>query len=684
MTVPTIEAALLALASVDTDRASQQNGVGFNGRDTGFGNSLADQLKAGGQLSPRQAAAAYKMLRTYRTQLARDHGIEYAEIPAPASPGAAAASPAPGAQRQVRAGGAAGVTKAAPAPTPGRTITLDAGRAQLAFPYDPAMVDRVRGIPGRRWVKATKVWSVPVDPATLPHLQQLVAEGFEVVGGSLDDADAEAQAAVAASQAAAADLVVDGLGGELMPFQRAAVAYALGRRATLIGDEMGLGKTVQALATCQATGAFPALVVCPSVVKLNWEREARRWLPGRSVSVLQGRTPSTLALGADVVVINYDVVGAWADVLAAAGFRALIADESHYLKNRKAQRTKAVGQLATAPELERVMLLTGTAILNRPIELAEQLRILGVLDDLGGFWSYAQRYCEAEDTGWGWDMSGAAHLDELHTRLRALCYVRRVKADVLAELPAKRRAVVPMELADAGHYAAVERDLAVWLRDRVEADPEVAALTGAEREAAIRRALGRMVSGGGAEVLTRIEALKQTAVAEKLVQVRAWVDEFLATGKKLVVFAWHRDVVRELAKAYGAPMIMSGVSDEARQAAVDRFQTDDSCRMIVCNIAAGGVGITLTAASDVAFVELPWRPGDLDQAEDRCHRIGQHDSVTAWYLLAAGTIEEEIAEVLDTKRQVVSAVLDGAEAEASGILLSLLGTVLGREEGVSA
>jgi len=567
------------------------------------------------------------------------------------------------------------------------TLTIVDKIATLVSDYDPDAVAAVRSISGRKWDATAKVNTFPVNEATIPALADLVERfGYEVVGELPDPKQiVEAIAArVEASTATDADIEVEGLGGELLAFQKAGVAYAASNGSLLIGDDMGLGKTVQALAALQVRQAFPALIVVPAVVKLNWKREAEKWLPGRKVVVLTGRNGNAEPLASyDIVVINYDIVADRLTELAEIDWQAIVADESHYLKTAKAKRTKAVKQLAKGIEFK--IMLTGTAVLNRPVELASQLDILGRLDEFGGFWHFAKRYCAAVNNGYGWDFSGASNLPELHEKLRQTCYIRRTKDQVLTELPAKRRATVPMALSDRAEYDRVEADLRAFIETKVAADADFAALIAdlepdEQADAIAAEVEDRNRRSEQAAILAKINALRQTTARLKLDSVADWIADFQASGRKLVVFGHHREIVDGLANRFGCDSITGATSVEARQAAVDRFQSDPDASLLVCNIAAGGVGITLTAASDVAFVELPWRPGDVDQAEDRCHRIGQHDSVTAWYLLAEDTMDEDMAELLDEKRAVVEATIDGREAASTSIMAGLTAAILSRGE----
>ena len=235
-----------------------------------------------------------------------------------------------------------------------------------------------------------------------------------------------------------------GLGGELKPFQRAGVAYLLEQRRAFLADEQGLGKTIEALATLEADGAYPAIVVCPASLKLNWMREIERWLPGRSAQTLTGMGGNNSPIpAADITVVNYDILAARAQTLGAMAPRALVLDESHYCKNAAAKRTQAVARLASSvPSDGLVLALTGTPVMNRPPELIAQLRILGRLADFGSGAQFGRRFKGAD-----------AHV-RLHWHLRSRCFVRRLKVDVLPQLPAKTRTVVPVELDNESRVPA--------------------------------------------------------------------------------------------------------------------------------------------------------------------------------------------------------------------------------------
>jgi SNF2 family DNA or RNA helicase len=408
-----------------------------------------------------------------------------------------------------------------------------------------------------------------------------------------------------------------------------------------LADEQGLGKTVEALATLEADGAYPAIVVCPASLKLNWEREAARWLPHRSVAVIHGRVavPPT----AEITILNYEIVAAHREALARLRPPALVVDESHLCKNPQAKRTQAVRRLAEAIGPDGLRLaLTGTPVLNHAEELISQLRVLGRLEDYGSGARFKRQF------------RGQLSEERLHWHLRRRCFVRRLKTEVLPQLPAKRQVVVPVELDNAREYRLAEQDVIAWLREQPldlgELNARIAATLRAER-------------------LAQIGTLQRLAARGKLNSALAWIHDFLASGEPLVVFARHVEVQTAVLERFPHALHIMGRDTIAeRDEAVRAFQDPEGPQIIVAATRVGAQGITLTRASNVAFLELEWTPALHDQAEDRCHRIGQRDAVTAWYLLAADTIDETMASLIQRKRGLIAAVTDGRQLEDEGML----------------
>jgi SWI/SNF-related matrix-associated actin-dependent regulator of chromatin subfamily A-like protein 1 len=509
-----------------------------------------------------------------------------------------------------------------------------------------------------------RLHSVRADPFCISELDPFLAQrdiwidpDALVVLQQVREQHAQAAGLVALSSATDASFQMDGLGGELKPFQRAGVSYLLSQRRAFLADEQGLGKTIEALAALEADGAYPAVVVCPASLKLNWLREIERWLPGRTAQALTGtglRSTDSIS-NADITVVNYDILAARLPALKALGPRALVLDESHYCKNAAAKRTQAVARLAaTLPTQALVLALTGTPVMNRPAELISQLRIIGRLGDFGSGAQFGRRFRGAD-----------AHM-RLHWHLRSRCFVRRLKADVLPQLPAKTRTVVPVELDNESEYRLAERDVVAWLRsqplDLGELDARVAAALRAER-------------------LVRLNALKQLAARGKLHAALTWIHDFCSSGERLVVFAHHREVQRAVLERFPRALhILGEDSHAARDTSLRAFQAPDGPenQLIVCSIEVAGQGLTLTQASNVVFLELDWTPAKHDQAEDRCHRIGQQDAVNAWYMLAAGSIDETISTLLERKRAVIGAVTDGRAEEDEAIVDALARELAGK------
>ncbi len=430
------------------------------------------------------------------------------------------------------------------------------------------------------------------------------------------------------------------LGGVLRPFQRAGVQYVLRARRSFLADEQGLGKTVEGLAALEEDDAYPAVVICPASLKLNWQREAAHWLPHRRVTVISG-TGVAADDGADITILNYEIVAAHASRLALRQPKALLLDESHYVKNPRAKRTAATRKLAQslAPDALRLA-LTGTPVMNHPEELIAQLRIIGRLEDFGSGAKFARRF------------QGAGAEERIHWHLRRRCFVRRLKSEVLPQLPAKRQVIVPVALDNEREYRMAEEDVVAWLREQPlelsELEARVAATLRAER-------------------LAQLNALRRLAARGKLGAALAWIADFLESEEPLVVFSGSREVQELVLHRFPDALHLVGDdSIERREEAVHAFQRDGG--LIVCATRVAGQGITLTRASNVAFLDLEWTPAMHDQAEDRLHRIGQEESVTAWYLLAAQTIDETMIELISRKRGIVGAVTDGRADDSERLI----------------
>jgi hypothetical protein len=520
---------------------------------------------------------------------------------------------------------------------------VDGEALRLEVLWDPAAgeaFDRLPGAGGRR--VALDAWLVePLDAFLALHQVEVTADAELVLERLRAEHDA-ASDTVRRSRATEAEPIEGlALGGTLEPFQWAGVRYVLDARRAFLADEQGLGKTVEALAALEADGAYPAIVVCPASLKLNWAREAARWLPHREVAVIDGRlaVPPT----GDITILNYEVVAAHRETLARTKPRALVVDESHYVKNPRAKRTQAVRRLAGAVAPDGLRLaLTGTPVLNHAEELVAQLRVLGRVEEFGSGAAFAR-----------WFQQGERSEERLHWHLRRRCFVRRLKSEVLPQLPAKRQVVVPVALDNEREYRLAEEDVIEWLRSQPLDLDEL----GAKIAATLR-----------AERLAQLGTLQRLAARGKLHAALAWIHDFLASGEPLVVFARHVEVQKAVIERFpDAAHLIGADSVAAREATVRGFQEPGGPQLIVCATRVAAQGITLTRASNVCFLELEWTPAMHDQAEDRCHRIGQRDAVTAWYLLAADTIDETMARLIQRKRVHVTAVTEGRKLDGDSL-----------------
>lgn len=525
----------------------------------------------------------------------------------------------------------------------------------------------------------------------------------------------EAAARVAPSHATTSTIVAPAPDGQqYMPFQLAGVEYLRDHRDVILGDEMGLGKTIQVIGLANLDPEINSvLVVCPAGLKLNWKREFEAWSTREWTIAIAGagKKQDALLPEANVVIVNYDVLDKYSSTLTTREWGLIAYDEAHYLKNKFARRTGCAfgvtegqayvklakrhltgddcrgysfsekrsllrSRMATNPALRaefeglvrvglrgrRRVFITGTPIPNRVMELFPLLQQIDP-GGLGRDWeAFGVRYCAGYETRYGWDMTGASNLPELQQILRETLMIRRLKTDVLTDLPDKRRQVVEVE-ASGALGKIVKREIEADARHTVAIAAKrraVDAASPSENKAAYDAAVAALREAQAAE-FAEMSALRHELAVAKLPAVIEHVQALLdGSCEKVVVMAHHKDVIADLATAYPGSAILTGdTSAEARQAAVDRFQTNPECRVFIGSIRAAGVGITLTAASTVVFAEQDWSPGVMQQAEDRCHRIGQKSSVLSQVLVVDGSLDAKFARTLARKETVIAKTLNG-------------------------
>lgn len=447
-----------------------------------------------------------------------------------------------------------------------------------------------------------------------------------------------------------------GPGMNLFGYQKAGVMYALARPGTLLADEPGLGKTAQAIVVSNCHPEFKRrLVICPASLKENWRREIRKWqTPAAPIFVADSKTlPDMIGW----VVINYDVLAKHEEALFKIQWDFIVCDEAHYLKNPDAQRTKMVFGLkpsrkqaaAGVPAVPALhapvrMLLTGTPICNRPKELYPLIEYLNPLQ-WGSKWKFFARYCDASIEN-GWNNKGASNLDELQDRLRNSVMVRRLKKEVLADLPPKTRRII--EFAASGQMKlAAEEERAKYGTEE-------------DYRAAVDKLVAKASIGGGS-IGERAVYRKKCAVAKAQMKVvLSYLDDAVEESEKVIIFVWHREVYTLLMAHFGSRAVgMNGDTPiPTRSGIVDEFQTNPRINVIVGQIITMGTGFTLTASSRVIMFELDDVPGNVTQCEDRAHRIGQRDNVLVEHLIVTGTIDAAMAMNCVTKQEVIEQALD--------------------------
>ena len=558
------------------------------------------------------------------------------------------------------------------------SIIIDDGWIFITFPYEKVIINSVKKIPSITWNAKNRAWRAPTTSVNdvikwAEYFDIEVSDELRLLSEKITN---EVSRLVDASRSVDAEITIASLKADLLPYQRAGVSYASNARRTFIADEMGLGKTLQAIATIEYVhDSYPAVVVCPPSLILNWQAEYNRWLPDRRVAVVTNRKDFPDNGTYDVVVVGYSNITKWERELSK--HRSYVFDESHYCKTVTAQRTKSAQKIAkSAPKEGIVLCLTGTPVTNRPSEYASQLDILGRLKEFGGLWGFYRRYCNAYQDSFGqWNISGHSHLDELNDKLRGVCYIRRTKDQVLSELPPVIHSPVVVEGSAAAmkEYKKAETDIIQYLVDRAK---EIARELG---EPVGSAAVIARIKAESNEHLVRLSVLRRISARAKMPIVEEWVQQRIDDGKKVVIAAHHRDIVDELARKFGNLRIQGGMSVEEVEEQKRKFQTlpVSEAPVIVLSIQAAKTGHTLTSAQDVLFVELPWTPADVDQTYSRCHRLGQKGSVVATYMLTDGTIDEEIYSLIERKRSVVNVATDGGIATGNADTAQLLFDLMG-------
>jgi len=549
------------------------------------------------------------------------------------------------------------------APTPDNdtiNVFTEGDHLVLRSEWGQVPLQLIRALPGRKWDGDRKV---NLMSPSLNVLEMVTKFGLNITPDAMalvEKASAKEKALLDASRAVDTNMTV-ALGDIMRPYQKAGSAYMVEHGRAINGDDMGLGKTIQSLSAVETVNAYPCIIVCPASLKLNWANEIRKWLPNRTWAIYEGRNGNG-GTAADFVIINYDILadnmetastivrsrnGKPKTVVKVTGIgdlpspSALIIDESHYIKEQSSRRTKAVTFLAAkVPNGNPVFLLTGTPLLNdRSRELVPQLLALGYLTEEGGHdnsvGKFLYRYCDPQPSARGTEFNGHTNDAELASWLRQTCLVRRTKEQVLTELPPKQRAQQFTQLSAA--------DMRVYNQLKDEA--------------------AKYAKKTKAEQLVFMTKVKRAIGIAKIPAAITWIEDFLLTGRQLVVFAYHKEVQDALINAlrnsgHEVTQILGGQSTKVTEEQKAKFMSGES-NVMVASLKAAKEGHTLTSAHNVFVPELNWTPGEHNQAEDRTHRIGQTLPVMIWYLLSTNTIDNSLFDRIERKRSAINAIVDG-------------------------
>jgi len=501
-------------------------------------------------------------------------------------------------------------------------------------------LEEVRGIPGRLFDPDMKYWTCPADEMNFKLLKEY---GFEFCFDMRKtdftfDGNNKAE-----SKPIDSDKLVG-----YRNYQKEAVQFIEDNNGCcIIGDQMGMGKTIEAIGYLKLHPELrPAIIVCPAFLKINWQREIDKWLGERAV-ILEGRKPKQFH-NVGIYIINYEILGyrrkikkdsyiidGWYLALREMDAKAIIFDECQYISNNKAVRTKAAVKLTKSIKSCRIF-MSGTPIKNRPSEF---FTVLNLVDPahFPSRWAYLNEFCDPKNNGFGMVYNGLTNWNKLRNLINPLM-IRRKKSEVLKELPEKNSILVCLSTDEKfmKKYREEDSSFKEWVKSHEK----------------IKKA----------EAENFIETLKQLAYLAKRDSVIRWIENFLESGEKLVVGAYHRKVIDDIVDHFKCDKIDGAVDMGKRQKIIDRFQSKNDCKLIVGQIKAMGVGITLTAASNMAVIEFGWTPADHDQLADRLHRIGQQaDSVNIYYLIALDTVEQKIIYLLQHKSEMVNKILDGEE-----------------------
>ena len=527
----------------------------------------------------------------------------------------------------------------------------------LMFDFDHAIVNRIKACDfNTRFNPEYKQWIIPINSYSKAKALQVIRDfGFKQV-----EQEIEEEVVVSYKQTEVDYAYLRGLCDsrgftyEPRDYQLEALGYALDKGNIINGDDVGLGKTFESIMYAETTNSFPCLVVVPASVKYNW---LEKWLEitdnKRSVSVIESKETKTRKndWSADVVVINYDIIGKKQGKGATVKFEELIKtnwemiifDEAHFLKEKSSQRAMAAKKI-TKDNDAKIQMLTGTAVMSRPVELWNLLVLAKRDKQIANDWmQFITRYCGGYRGKFGWVTDGATNTLELNRKLREVCYIRREKRDVLSELPDITKQVIQMPITNKTKIKRAVNDLIQYI---METKGQESAEKAQE-----------------AEHLVALSLLRKLAIEGKMKAIELYLRDWKqAENGKLLIFGIHREGLEYLSTKFKSMLIAGGVSSIKKQGIVKEWISNEDM-FLFANMQSAGTGVDglQNVCSNMLILELPWRPSDLVQAIGRLDRSGQKSSTTVSFMLSDETIDSEMYEMLSNKEQVTEAVNKGID-----------------------
>lgn len=501
-------------------------------------------------------------------------------------------------------------------------------------------------VPTSRWLRGSRLWRCNYSPWICWHIIRLFPEDIWDIDQKIKD---DAETAIMLNELATRQTPTRAY-KRLYPFQSVAVDYIRNKDGRcILGDEMGLGKTIEALTAIRLMGLTRILVICPSIVKYKWAKEISDWTTLTSQVIDNGKD---VIEQQNVTIMSYQMMVNRIDELLGIPIQMIIFDECHYLKSRGAKRTKSANKLVALKE--HYLFLSGTPFINRPMELYNMLNWLNPVE-----WSSQSRFGERYCGGLRSDYKGSTNRDELNQRLRQYM-VRRLKIDVLEDLPLLTRTKVPIDLPRMGDYREIEKNVYAAIK---EMNPES--------------------KGYFINAMDKLSVLRRAVGIQKAEASIPWIKNFLdTTDRKIVLYCHHHQVIdylKEELREYKPTTISGRVKAKERQVRIERFQTETRGRICIIN-SAGGEGIDLFGregidSSTILFIERQWTPAAEEQAEARLHRIGQSSPVSAYYLVARGTVDLLFDKLIDKKRVILTDIV-GMDDVTLTIIPDMLITLL--------